>query len=141
MTWAATVAASISAVTYLLQGVSNLAPNNEVLQYVAFQLLGQQLERVSPDVLILWFVGLLLTDSRGKTKIPGFAVMAPVVGVELLSYGPALFGASIYEAAPILRLAMLLPFVWLAFESAKKGSQDAVRIALLRPPAGPSSSR
>jgi len=40
LTWAACVAATVSAATYLLQGLSNLAPNNEAIQYVAFQVLG-----------------------------------------------------------------------------------------------------
>jgi hypothetical protein len=130
--WAACVAASISAVTYLLQGVSNLVPNNTALFYLAFTVLGQQLERVLPDVLIVWFVAILLTDSRGKTRILGWAIMVPVIGVELLSYGSNLFGGSIYEVAPILRAAILLPFVWLAFESAKKRSPDLGQAALLR---------
>jgi hypothetical protein len=130
--WAACVAASISAVTYFLQGVSNLVPNNTALFYLAFTVLGQQLERVLPDVLIVWFVAILLTDSRGKTRILGWAVMVPVIGVELLSYGSNLFGGSIYEVAPMLRAAILLPFVWLAFESAKKRSPDLEQTALLR---------
>jgi len=85
--------------------------------------------------LIVWFVGLLLTDSRGKTKRLGFAIVAPVVGLELLSYGSAFFGGSIYDGAPILRAAMLLPFVWLAFEGAKKNSLNPGMAALLGPSA------
>ena len=76
LTRVASVAAGISALTYLLQGLSNLVPNNDALHYVAFALLGQQLERVLPDVMILWFVGMLLSDSRGKTKLLGFIDMA-----------------------------------------------------------------
>jgi hypothetical protein len=131
--WAACVAASISAVSYVLQGVSNLVPNNSTLFYLAFTILGQQLERVLPDVLILWFVAILLTDSHGTTRIFGLAVMAAVVGVEVLSYGSRLFGGSIYDAAPILRAAILLPFVWLPFESARKASPVLGQPAVLRP--------
>jgi hypothetical protein len=134
LTWAACVAASISAATYLLQGVSNLMPGNEALHFVAFQLLGQQLERVLPDVLIAWFVGLLLTDSRGKTKLLGVALMVPVVGVALLSYGFSFFGGSIYDVTPLLKAVMLLPFAWLAFESAKT-TRYLEPVALLRPSA------
>jgi hypothetical protein len=135
ITWAACVAASISAVTYALQGVSNLQPGNATLSYLAFTVLGQQLERVLPTVLILWFVAVLLTDSHGKTRLLGIAVMVPVVGVDLLSYGASLFGASIYDAAPILKAAMLLPFVWLAFESARKSAPDTGTTAPLHPSA------
>jgi hypothetical protein len=133
LTWAACVAGSVSAVTYLLQGVSNLV-QNAALQYVAFQLLGQQLERVLPDVLLLWFVGLLLTDSHGHTRWLGLAIMMPAVAAELLSYGYSLFlGGSIYEIAPLLKAAMLLPFVWLPFESTKLKSSDAESISFAAP--------
>ncbi len=131
LTWAACVAASVSALTYALQGVSNLLPNNDALQYVAFQLLGQQLERVLPDVMILWLVGLLLTDSKGRTKVIGVGIMAPIVGIELLSYGFSLFGGSIYDVAPLLKAAMLLPFVWFAFESAGRDSLHTASAPLL----------
>jgi len=134
LTLAACVAATVSAVTYLLQGVSNLVPN-DALQYVAFQLLGQQLERVLPDVLILWFVVVLFTDSRGRTRVLGFALVGPVVIVELVGYGFSAFGGSIYDAAPILKAALLLPFIWFAFESAKKPAPDATSATLLRPSA------
>jgi hypothetical protein len=86
-------------------------------------------------VLILWLVGLLLSDSHGKTKLLGFVVMGPIVAVELLSYGFSLVGGSIYDAAPVLKAAMLLPFVWLPFESAKKTERRAGTAVLLRPPA------
>jgi len=113
-TWAASIAASLSAATYLLQGVSNVVPN-EALRYVAFQVLGQQLERVLPDVLILWFLTLALTDSRGWTKGLGLTVVSIAVAVELLGYV-----GSIYESVPVLKAVLLLPFVWFAVESAQK---------------------
>jgi len=135
LTWAACAAGSVSALTYALQGVSDLVPNNDALRYVAFQILGQQLERVLPDVLILWLVALLLADSEGKTKVLGFCVMAPVVAIELLSYGFSLAGGSIYDVSPLLKAAMLLPFVWFAFESAKENSRDTATDASLKPSA------
>jgi hypothetical protein len=132
LTLTACGAAGTSACTYLLQGVSNLVPN-DTLHYVAFQLLGQQLERVLPDVLILWFLGLLLTDRHGRTRMLGFAVMAPVLLIELLSYGFSLFSGSIYDMAPILKAALLLPFVWLPVESAKMRSREGVSSTSLIP--------
>src|SRR5215216_4292213 len=59
ITWMGCLAATTQAVIYLLQGVSNVVPNDAV-RYLAFQVLGQQIERVLPDVLLLWFAGLLL---------------------------------------------------------------------------------
>ena len=135
LTWAACFVAAVSAATYLLQGLSNLAPNNEALHYVAFQVLGQQLERVLPDVLIAWFGGLLLTDSRGKTRLLGFCLVLPVVAVEVVSYGFTMFGGSIYDVAPMLKAAMLLPFVWLPFESTKQRPSEVKPAALLSQPA------
>jgi hypothetical protein len=107
-TWAACIAASVSAATYLLQGISNVVPN-DALQYVAFQLLGQQLERVLPDVLLLWFLSLALTDSRSWTKVFGLTVVSIAVAVEVMGY----FG-SVYELVPVLKAVLLLPFVWFA---------------------------
>ena len=84
--------------------------------------------------LIVWFVGLLLTCSRNRTKLCGFAVMIPVVGVMVLSYGFTLLGGtSFFETAAVLKILLLLPFVWLAFESAKKPSRTPATGALLRP--------
>jgi hypothetical protein len=79
--------------------------------------LGQQLESAFIDGLILWFVALLLRDSRGKTRLFGFAAMSIVVCSELYKHTLAYVGA---EPAGILKLTLLLPFVWLLLESKKK---------------------
>jgi len=73
------------AAIFLLQGLSELT-QNESLTHLAFQVLGQRLERVLPDLLIVWFVAMLLTDSQGWTRILGFVVMSIAVGVEVYSY-------------------------------------------------------
>jgi hypothetical protein len=83
-------------VIYLLQGVSNVVPN-DALRYVAFQ------------------------------------ILAPVVGLELLSYGLSLFGVAVYETTPALRLVTLVPFVRLAFESGKKLARSRGASTPLRP--------
>jgi hypothetical protein len=62
-------------------------------------------------------VALLLGDSQGKTRLFGGVAVALVVGFELYRYGLSYLGA---EPAGILKLALLLPFVWLLLESKKK---------------------
>ncbi len=119
LTWVGCLSAGAMAVIFLLQGISNLVPN-DALHRIAFQILGQTPERVLPDLIVAWFVGLLLTDSRGWTRTLGWVVMALVVGVEVLGYASLLLGSSIFVVVPALKLALLLPFVWLLCESAKK---------------------
>jgi hypothetical protein len=58
---------------------------------------------------------VLLTTSRGKTRVLGFVAMAIVVGVEVYNYA-LLFLAE----APALTALYLLPFVWLLLESRKR---------------------
>jgi hypothetical protein len=79
--------------------------------------LGQELESALVDGLLLWFVALLLGDSQGKTRLFGGAALALAVGSELYRHG--LMYLSV-EPAGILKLTMLLPFVWLLLESKKK---------------------
>jgi hypothetical protein len=121
ITWIGCVSTSALAVIFLLQGVSALIQNDS-LTHLAFQVLGQRLEKWSGDLLIFWFVAMLLIDSQGKTRILGFVVMSIVLCLEIYSYSLSYFGASLDAAAPSLKVLYLLPFVWLLFESKKKSS-------------------
>ena len=116
ITWLGSVSSGAVAAIFLLQGVNGLFPN-DALFYLAHQVLGQQLESALVDGLILWFVALLLRDSQGKTRLFGFAAVSIVVCFELYRYGLAYLGA---EPAGILKLTLLLLFVWLLLESKKK---------------------
>ena len=58
---------------------------------------------------------MLLSASRGKTRILGFVAMAAVVGVNAYNYVLLYLGE-----APALTAVYLLPFVWLLFETRKK---------------------
>jgi hypothetical protein len=115
ITWLGGVSSGAVAIIFLLQGVSRLI-HNEALFYFAHQVLGQQLESALIDGLILWFVALL-GASQGKTRLFGGAAVALVVGSELYRYSLAYLGA---EPVEILKLTLLLPFVWLLLESKKK---------------------
>jgi len=81
-----------------------------------------------PVLLILWFVALLLFDSQGKTRILGFVAISIAVGFEVYTHTLAFLGTPIEAQPQVLRLLMLLLFVWLLFESTKKVrlTQDAV---------------
>jgi hypothetical protein len=115
-TWLGCASSGALAAIFLLQAVARLIPN-DTLFYVAYKVLGQQLETALMDGLILWFVALLLGDSQGKTRLFGGVALALAVGTELYRYGLLYLGA---EPSEILKLTMLLPFVWLLLESKKK---------------------
>jgi hypothetical protein len=116
ITWLGSVSSGAVATIFLLQGVNGLFPS-DALFYLAHQVLGQQLESALVDALLLWFIALLLGDSQGKTRLFGCAAMALAVGSELYRLGMIYLGV---EPAGILKLTMLLPFVWLLLESKKK---------------------
>jgi hypothetical protein len=115
-------AAGAAGLIFLLQGISDLVPN-EILHRIAFPILGAIPERVFIDLLIASFVGLLLTDSRGRTRVLGWLVMPIVVGLEVAGLVTQLLGNPIYETVPALKLILLLPLVWLLCESVKKSGE------------------
>src|SRR5215212_8613040 len=117
--WIGCVSAGALALIFLLQAVALLVANDS-LTYLAYDVLGQRLEGRLPDLILLWFVAMLLIDSQGKTRILGFAAMSIAVGSEVYKYSLVYLGTPIEAQPQILRALMLLPFVWLLFESAKK---------------------
>jgi len=124
--WLGCLAAGATALIFLAQGVSNLVPN-QTLHRIAFPILGEIPERILVDLLIVAFMGLLLTDSRGKTRVFGWVVMSIVIVLEIAALITDFLGQPIYETMPALRLALLLPVLWLLVESVKKkaGSGEA----------------
>jgi hypothetical protein len=116
MNWIGCAAGLALGTIFLLQAVALVLPNQS-LNYFAYEVLGQWPEGWLPDVVVLWFVALLVFDSRGKTRILGIVAMSIAVCSELYSHILRFGGTSPTE---ILKLLMLLPFVWLLFESTKK---------------------
>ncbi|HEV7642375.1 MAG TPA: hypothetical protein VGO50_00410 [Pyrinomonadaceae bacterium] len=116
ITWAASVSTGALAVIFLLQAIALIVQNDQLI-YLAFQLLGQRLESTLGLPLIFWCIAMLLTDSRGKTWVFGLFVMSAVACYQVYFYGLTYFGAAPMEE---LKLVLLLMFVWLLFESAKK---------------------
>ena len=112
--WIGRVAAGTFAAIFLLQAASELM-RNDSFSYFALQVLGNWPERVLTTLFAFWLVALLLSASRGKTRILGFFVMAVVVGVNAYNYVLLYLGE-----APALAVVYLLPFAWLLFESRKR---------------------
>jgi hypothetical protein len=116
MNWIGWLAALALGTIFLLQAVAQLVPN-ESLHYVAYQVLGQWPEGWLPDVVILWFVAMLLIDSQGKSRSLRLVALSIAVCFELYSHILRYLGTSDTGS---LKLLMLLSFVWLLFESTKK---------------------
>jgi hypothetical protein len=116
MNWIGCVAALALGTIFLLQAVALLVPM-ESLNYFAYGVLGQWPEGWLPDVIILWFVAMLVLDSRDKTRILGIVALSLAVCFEVYSHILRFVGTS---PSGTLKLLMLLPFVWLLFESIKK---------------------
>ena len=120
--WVGRAAAGAFAAIFVLQGASELM-RNHVFSHFALQVLGNWPERVLTTLFIFWLVGVLLSASRGKTRILGFFVMAVVVGVNAYNYVLLYLGEP-----PALTAVYLLPFVWLLLESRKR-QPETVRSA------------
>jgi hypothetical protein len=116
MNWIGCAAGLALGSIFLLQSVALLTPN-ETLNYFAYEVLGQWPEGWLPDVLILWFAAMLVLDSRDKTRILGIVAVSIAVCSEIYSH-IVRFGGTTDTGS--LKLLMLLPFVWLLFESMKK---------------------
>ena len=114
LAWIGCVSLGAFAVIFLLQAASTLI-GNESFSYFTNEVLGFWPEKILLSLITFWLVGVLLTASRGRTKIVGFVVMAVVVCVEVYNYALLFLGE-----APALTILYLLPFVWLLLESRKR---------------------
>ena len=118
--WIGCASTSAFAAIFLVQAASSLI-GNESFSYFANQVLGFWPEKLLLSLCTFWLVGVLLTASRGKTRILGFVVMATVVCVEAYVYfGLLIVGTNPFLETQIVKLPYLLPFVWLIFESRKR---------------------
>ena len=117
--WVGCLSIGAFGATFLLQGISQLL-YIDWLTYLAFQILGQQLETWSIDVFLVWCSATVLLMSHGKVKLLGICAMALAVSAEIYSYGVRYFGSGAGGVSPLLKLVLLLPFVWLLLESSKK---------------------
>jgi hypothetical protein len=121
MTWIGFISTGAVGVIFLIQGVSNLMPDNDALFYFAFQVLGQGLEGWLIDIFMLWFIAVLFVHSQGWTKVFGFVVMSIVVVAEIYRVVVLSSGGNPPGA---LKLLSLLAIVWFLLECRKKISFD-----------------
>jgi hypothetical protein len=119
LSWVGCLSIGALGITFLLQGISQLL-HNDWLTYLAFQILGQQVESWFGDVFLVWCSATVLLMSHGKVKLFGIVVMAVAVGAEIYSNVVRYFGSGAGGVSPLLKLVLLLPFVWLLLESTKK---------------------
>ena len=117
--WVGCLSIGALGATFLLQGISQLLHNNW-LTYLAFQILGQQVEALSGDVFLVWCSATVLLLSHGKVKLFGIVVMVLAVSAEIYSYAVRYFGSGAGGVSPLLKLVLLLPFLWLLIESSKR---------------------
>jgi hypothetical protein len=120
LAWIGCVSAGAFAAIFLSQAASTLI-GNESFSYFTNDVLGFWPEKILLSLITFWLVGMLLTASRGKTRILGFAAMAVVVCVEAYVYFSLLFlGTNPFLETSVVKLPYLLPFVWLLFEGGKR---------------------
>jgi hypothetical protein len=112
LAWIGCVSAIAFAVIFLLQAASTLV-GNESFSYFANEVLGFWPEKLLLSFITFWLVGVLLIASRGWTRILGCVEAYVYFGLLVLGTNPFL------ETA-VVKLAYLLPFVWLLFESSKR---------------------
>ncbi len=122
LAWIGCVSAGAFAAIFLVQAASALI-GSESFSYFANEVLGFWPEKLLLSLLTFLLVGVLLTASRGKTRILGFVAMTIVVCVEAYVYFGLLFlGTNPFLETATVKLPYLLPFVWLLFESGKRRS-------------------
>jgi hypothetical protein len=124
LAWIGCVSASAFAAIFLVQNASAFV-GNESFSYFANNVLGLWGEKLLLSVLTIWLVAVLLTSSRGKTRILGLLVMAVVVCVDLyVNFALLFLGTNPFLETAAVKLPYLLPFVWLLLESRKRESRN-----------------
>jgi len=111
------LSAGAFAVVFLLQAVSRLFPENAALDDLVFGLLGNWPERLLVLGIDVWFLGLLLLGTQGRTRLIGWALIPILTAYHLIS----LVGAILAITVPSFGVfSVLPPFVWLLIEGAKR---------------------
>jgi hypothetical protein len=105
------------AVVFLLQALSRLFPENAALDDVAFGLLGNWPEHLLVFGIDVWFLGLLLQGTQGRTRLIGWALIPILTAYHLLSLAGTILGISVPNLGAF---SLLIPFVWLLIEGAKR---------------------
>jgi hypothetical protein len=111
------LSAGAFAVVFLLQAASSLFPENAALDDVAYGLLGNWPEHVLVLGIDVWFLGLLLLGSQGRTRLIGWVLIPILTAYHLISLAGAILAISVPNLGAF---SLLIPFVWLLVEGAKR---------------------
>jgi len=117
------LSAALFGVVFLLQAVSSLVPQNAALDEFAFGLLGNWPEHLLVLGTDVWFVGLLLLGSEGRTRLIGWAIVPVATAYHLISVAGAVLAINVPSLGVF---ALLLPFVWLLIEGAKRSAPEVM---------------
>lgn len=123
LSMAGIVSAMLLGLTFFLQGFAQIT-GYEFINWLGFQVLGGWPESFFVDLLFVWLIGVLLTDSKGKSQILGFICMTLAVGVKIYSYILPMLGTSLDENYPVLKVLLLIPFLWLLLEARNGRKRD-----------------
>ena len=103
------------AAIFLLQGASDLM-HSASLRHLAYDVLGQRIEKMLGYAFLLWCVAVLFRDSAGRTRTLGVVVLVTILCVEIYGIRMAYVGG---ETPGVLKLLYLPLFVWLLLEGVK----------------------
>lgn len=117
----ACLAIGVLGIVFALQAASE-ALRSEELRHLAYDVLGQQLEKVLGYAFLLWCIALLCLASTGATRIFGAVTLAIALGVEIYSFVTINAGGQPSEALKLLHLPV---FVWLLLEGLKRTATRA----------------
>jgi hypothetical protein len=117
--WVASAAAGALGAVFVLQAVA-LASRGASLSHFAFDVLGRWPEGLLAVVVLAWFATVLIVDSRGATRVVGWCTLLPAIGFQIVSVWVRLQGTSTAVVDGPAKLLLLLPFVWLITEGAKR---------------------
>jgi hypothetical protein len=108
---------------FLLQALS--LGMNDALDFIAFKILGHTPELLLPLGILFWSAALLLRGSTGRTRLMGWLIVPAVIGLQAAVLIAPFIGVEMVNP----KIAYLLPFAWLLFESAKSAARPTVRRA------------
>jgi hypothetical protein len=116
ITWIACAAIGLLGAIFLLQAASDLV-QSAPLRELAFDVLGQRLEKALGYVFLLWCVAVAALDSSRWPRILGAIALTAAFCAEAYGIQAAFAGQQAPEA---LKLIYLGVFAWLLLESARK---------------------
>jgi hypothetical protein len=117
--WFAAAGAALAggtATIFLLQALAEITQSASLASF-AYDVVGQAPEKVLPDLLMVWFAGVLLVACHGRTRVLGWVLLVLAIGYEVARTIP---GSTIDRDVAALRAVYLLPFVWFLVESLKR---------------------